>query len=71
MAVALANCDRRIKLLHDLAEKVRSLAEPMHDFKLQRTMYLTAASYERMAKKLGYITGHLSLPESPSPRLSP
>jgi hypothetical protein len=71
MAIALSNCDRRIQLLHDLAEKVRSLAEAMDDFKLQRTMYLTAASYERMAKKLGFIRGHLSLPERPSPRLSP
>jgi hypothetical protein len=65
------NFESRIRLLHDLAEKVRTLAEATHDINFRRTMYLTAASYERMAKQLDYRTGHGSLPEEPGPHLSP
>ena len=65
------NFESRIRLLHDLAEKVRILAEAMHDLNFRRTMYLTAATYERIAKQLDYRRGHGLLPEEPGPHLSP
>jgi hypothetical protein len=71
MTLQRANFERRIGLLHDLAEKVRTVAEATHDLNFRQTMSLTAACYERMAKRLENSTGHLSLPEEPSPQLSP
>jgi hypothetical protein len=65
-----ANSERRIQLLHDLAKKVRTVAEATRDLNFRRTMYLTAASYDHMAKQLDP-AGRLALPEEPSPRLSP
>jgi hypothetical protein len=66
-----ANSECRIQLLYRLAEKVRTVAEAMHDLNFRRTMYLTAASYDRMAKQLDERNGLLSLPVTRSPRLSP
>ena len=63
--------ESRVRRLHDLAEQIRGVAEAMHDLEFRRTMLLTAASYERMANQLESLTRHLSLPEEPSPRLSP
>jgi hypothetical protein len=63
--------ESRVRRLHHLAKQVRTVAEAMHDLEYRRTMLLTAASYERMANQLESLTRHLSLPEEPSPRLSP
>jgi len=63
--------ESRVRRLHDLAKQIRGVAEAMHDLECRRTMLLTAASYERMANQLESLTRHLSLPEEPSPRLSP
>ena len=71
MALATAEFERRIRLLHGLAEEVCVIAEAMHDRKSRRTMLLIAASYERMAEHLEKAAGHLSLPIMRSPQLSP
>jgi hypothetical protein len=65
------NFESRVRRLHGLAEQVRAVAEAMRDLKYRQTMLLTAQSYERMANQLESQTRHLSLPEEPSPRLSP
>jgi hypothetical protein len=71
MVVETANHDSRIRRLHDRADTVRTAAEGMHDLNYRRTMCLTAESYERMARQLKNAAELLSLPEEPSPRLSP
>jgi hypothetical protein len=71
MVVATANFKGRIQRLHQLAEDVRTVAEGMHDLQYRRTMVLIAVSYECMANKLEFLTQHLSLPEEPSPGVSP
>jgi hypothetical protein len=63
--------DDRTQRLRDRAEKVRTAAEGMLDVNYKRTMCLIAESYERMAKQLEYTAHHQSLPERPSPQLSP
>jgi hypothetical protein len=70
MVVETAKRQDRIRRLHDLAEEVRTVAEAMHDLQYRRTMVLIAESYDHMANKLELLT-HLSLPEEPSPGLSP
>jgi hypothetical protein len=69
--VEMANHQDRIHRLHQLAEKVRTVAEGMHDLQYRRTMVLIAESYDQMAIKLAFLSQHLSLPEEPSPGLSP
>ena len=71
MALEGANFARRIRILHGLAEEVRTIAEAMHDLKSRQTMLLIAASYQRMADQLENAAEHLSLPIIRSPRLSP
>jgi hypothetical protein len=71
MVVETAKRQDRVRRLHDLAEEVRTAAEGMHDLKYKRTMLLIAESYERMGNQLGYTAEHRSLPEEPSPGLSP
>jgi predicted HAD superfamily phosphohydrolase len=66
--VEMANHHDRIQRLRQLAEEVRTVAEGMRDLQYRRTMVLTAESYDQMAIKLAQ---HLSLPEEPSPGLSP
>jgi hypothetical protein len=70
MASKAAKHEERARLLRDRAEKVRAAGLAMHRG-FQHTMDLTAASYERMAKQLETPTEPPSLPEKPSPRLSP
>jgi hypothetical protein len=70
MVIATANFRGRIQRLHHLADDVRTVAEGMHDPQYKRTMVLIADSYDHMANKLELLTG-LSLPEEPSPGLSP
>jgi len=71
MGLAADDFERRIRLLHALAEEVRTIAEAMHDADARRTMFLTALAYERMAKHLERAGQHLGLPIMRSPRLSP
>jgi hypothetical protein len=71
MVVATAKRQDRIQRLHDLAKEVRTVAEAMHDLQYKRTMVLIAESYDHMANKLEFLSQHLSLPEEPSPGLSP
>jgi hypothetical protein len=71
MALAAIEFERRIRMLHGLAEEVRVIAKAMHDLKSRRTMLLIAASYERMAEHLEKAAGQMSLPIMRSPRLSP
>jgi hypothetical protein len=71
MVVETANRHDRIQRLHQLAEEVRTVAEGMHDLQYRRTMVLIAESYDHMANKLEFLSQHLSLPEEPSPGLSP
>ena len=71
MALEGANFARRIRILHGLAEEVRTIAEAMQDLKSRQTMLLIAASYQRMADQLENAAEHLSLPIIRSPRLSP
>jgi hypothetical protein len=71
MALEAAHFERRIRLLHDMAEEVRTMAEAMHDAGARRTMFLTALAYERMAKHLERASHQWSLPITRSPRLSP
>jgi len=66
-----ANFESRARRLYDRAERVRAVGEAMHDLKYRRTMFLTAESYQRMANQLESLSRHLSLPEEPSPQLSP
>jgi hypothetical protein len=65
------NFESRVRRLHVMAEQVRAVAEAMQDLKYRRTMLLTAECYQRMANQLDSLTRYLSLPEEPSPRLSP
>jgi predicted HAD superfamily phosphohydrolase len=71
MVVETAKRQDRIRRLHDLAEEVRTAAEGMHDLQYKRTMVLIAESYDHMANRLEFLSQHLSLPEEPSPGLSP
>jgi hypothetical protein len=56
----MANHQDRIQRLHQLAEKVRTVAEGMHDLQYRRTMVLIAESYDQMAIKLAFLSQHLS-----------
>jgi hypothetical protein len=69
--VEMANHQDRIHRLHQLAKEIRTVAEGMRDLQYRRTMVLTAESYDEMAVKLEFLSQHLSLPEEPSPGLSP
>jgi len=71
MITECTKLESRVRRLHDLAKQIRGVAGAMQDPGCRRTMLLTAASYERMANQLESITRHLSLPEEPSPGLSP
>jgi transposase len=71
MVVETAKRQDRIRRLHDLAKEVRAVAEAMHDLRYKRSMVLIAESYDHMANKLEFLWQHLSLPEEPSPGLSP
>ena len=71
MAHESTKVEFRVRQLHDLAQQVRAVAETMYDAKYRRTTLLTAECYERMANQLDFLTQHLSLPEEPSPLLSP
>jgi hypothetical protein len=70
MVVETANGDDRIRRLHNLANTVRTAAEGMRDHNYRRTMCVIAECYERMARQLKNVQ-QWSLPEKPSPRLSP
>jgi hypothetical protein len=71
MALTAEGFERRVRLLHCLAEEVRTIAEAMHDADARRTMFLTALAYERMAEHLKKAAEHVSLPNTASPRLCP
>jgi len=71
MALAPQDFERRIGLLHGLAEEVRTIAEAMHDADARRTMLLTALAYDRMAEHLEQAAEHLYPPHTSSPPLCP
>jgi hypothetical protein len=71
MAAESTSLDTRVQRLHDRAEQVRAVAEAMHDLKYRQTMLLTAESYRHMASQLESVSRHVSLPDEPSPQLSP
>jgi hypothetical protein len=71
MALGAARFERRIRFLHDLAEKSAPSRKLWAMAEARRGMFLTARAYERMAEDLEHAAEHLSLPITLSPRLSP